>query len=348
MSVARIDMQALDAARLHQNNLTKPQGALGSLENIACWFAARQGNVIPDPLQAHICVFAGDHGVVDEGVSAFPSVVTGEMVKNFAAGGAAINVLARQCGASLSVVDVGVKSDLSEVKGIVHAKVRAGTGNIVHESAMNENDYQQAIRVGEQQAEIAIQQGANLLIAGDMGIGNTTPSAALICELALLRPEIVVGRGTGIDDATHQLKVATVRKALQRAKDTPFTEVLRELGGLEIAAMAGFYRAAARLGVPVLIDGFISTAAALAAVAWDARISGWMLASHASQEQGHRLALEALGLQPCIDFGLRLGEGSGAALLVPLLQSAIALHRDMATFESAGITDKDHEATHTD
>ncbi|MDQ6952035.1 MAG: nicotinate-nucleotide--dimethylbenzimidazole phosphoribosyltransferase [Mariprofundaceae bacterium] len=341
MSVAKISLQALKAARQHQDFLTKPQGALGHLEDIACWFAARQGKAIPDAIVPHICVFAADHGVVDEGVSAFPSVVTGEMVKNFVAGGAAINVLAAQCGASLSIVDVGVASDMSAIEGIVHANIRHGSRNIVHEAAMSDDEYRQAIRVGEQQAEDAIANGANLLIAGDMGIGNTTPSAALICELALLPPELVVGRGTGVADDAYQLKLAAVRQALVRAKNTPFPEVLRELGGLEIAAMAGYYAAAARLGVPVLLDGFISTAAALAAVAWDARIAGWMLASHVSEELGHQKALEALGLDAYLNFRLRLGEGSGAALLVPLLQSAIALHRNMATFASAGVSDKD-------
>jgi len=338
MTVKMIDMAARDAAYAHQNSLTKPQGALGRLEDVACWFAARQGKALPDGLKVHICVFAADHGVVEEGVSAYPSVVTAEMVKNFSAGGAAINVLAKQCGASLSVVDVGVQSDISDVEGIVHAKVRAGTANIVKESAMSEWEYWQAVEVGQIQAEQAIASGANLLIAGDMGIGNTTASAALICELALIPPEKVVGRGTGISDEAYALKVSAVRRALQRAHETPTKDILRELGGLEIAAMAGFYRQAARQGVPVLLDGFISTAAALAAVAWDANIAGWMLASHVSDEQGHRLALEALGLEPLIDLKLRLGEGSGAVLLVPLLQSAIVLHRDMATFEAAGVS----------
>jgi len=280
MSVASIDLNALRAARTHQNQLTKPQGALGTLEDIACWFAARQGKIIPDPIKPHICVFAADHGVVQEGVSAYPSVVTAEMVKNFIAGGAAINVLARLCQASLRIVDVGVASDITSLEGVVHAKVRQGSRNIVQEAAMSESECQQAIEVGKQHAEQAIAEGANLLIAGDMGIGNTTPSAALICELALLPPEIVVGRGTGIDDQAYQLKLAAVRQALRRAKDAPFTEALRELGGLEIAAMAGYYQAAAKLGVPVLLDGFISTAAALAAVSWDARIAGWYIVGY--------------------------------------------------------------------
>jgi len=340
MSVAKIDVVALDAARKRQDSLTKPQGSLGNLEDIACWFAARQGKEVPDMLRPHICVFAGDHGVVAEGVSAFPSVVTAEMLKNFAAGGAAINVLAKQNAASLTVVDVGVQSDVLTIEGIEHAKVRAGTGNITKEAAMTEWEYWQAVAVGEEQAEKAIADGANILVAGDMGIGNTTSSAALICELALFTPEEVVGRGTGVDDEAYQLKLKAVRCALQRAQRTPSKDAMRELGGLEIAAMAGYYRAAARLGVPILLDGFISAAAALAAVAWDARISGWMLATHVSQEKGHVLALNALGLEPLLDMNMRLGEGSGAALILPLLQSAIALHRDMANFESAGVSDK--------
>jgi nicotinate-nucleotide--dimethylbenzimidazole phosphoribosyltransferase len=339
--IKRIDTEAETAARARQDILTKPQGALGRLEDIACWFAARQGKAIPDMLKPAICVFAGDHGVTAEGVSAYPAAVTGEMVKNFARGGAAINVLARQVDASLRVVDVGVDADLDEVEGIVQAKVRRGTGNIVREAAMSEAEFWQAVAVGEEQALALIDEGANLLIAGDMGIGNTTASAALICELAYLEAEDVVGRGTGIDEDAHARKVELVKKALRRAAGTPSINVMRELGGLEIAAMAGFYREAARLGVPVLIDGFIATAAALAATAWDIRIAGWMLASHASQETGHRLGLQALGLEPLIDFNLRLGEGSGAALLVPLLQSAIALHREMATFEAAGVSDRD-------
>ncbi|MDX8396168.1 MAG: nicotinate-nucleotide--dimethylbenzimidazole phosphoribosyltransferase [Mariprofundaceae bacterium] len=341
MTIRSIDNQALEDARARQDILTKPQGALGRLEDVACWFAARQGKAIPSMLKAHISVFAGDHGVVEDGVSAYPSVVTGEMVKNFAAGGAAINVLADQCGATLSVVDVGVMTDLSGVKGIVHANVRAGTGNIAKESAMTEAEYWQAVAVGEEQAKQAVESGANVLIAGDMGIGNTTASAALICVLGNFTVEDVVGRGSGIDDKTYKQKLKLVRQALKRSREIPSRDLLREIGGLEIAAMAGFYREAARRGVPVIIDGFISTAAAMAAWAWDARIVGWMMASHVSEEQGHRLALNELGLEPLLSFGMRLGEGSGAALLVPLLNSAIALHRDMATFESAGISNKD-------
>jgi len=328
-------------ARAHQDNLTKPRGALGRLEDVACWFAARQGKVLPDQLKPHIAVFAGDHGVCDEGISAFPSVVTGEMVKNFARGGAAINVLAKQCGASLSVVDVGVMSDLSEITGVRHLNVNAATANLLHESAMSRTECEAAIRVGRAEAIAAIQTAANLLIAGDMGIGNTTASACLICRFTGASPEQVVGFGTGIDEKAHQLKIDVVKKALTRIKGCSDAEVLQQVGGLEIAAMAGFYLQAAESGVPVVIDGFIASAAALAALVIEPEVNRWMLASHVSQENGHAVALKTLGLSALINFEMRLGEGSGAALIVPLLQSAITLHNDMATFESAGVSGKD-------
>jgi len=341
VSVYKLDLKALEAARARQDMLTKPQGSLGRLEDIACWFAARQGKSVPDPLRPHICVFAGDHGVVEEGVSAYPSVVTGEMVRNFANGGAAINVLARQCKAGLRVVDVGVCSDISGVKGIIHARVRAGAGNIMQESAMTAGECRQAIDIGRAQAREAIGNGANLLIAGDMGIGNTTPSACLICALSGASVEDVAGYGTGVDAAGRARKVAVVKQAMQRAGTVRGIQALCELGGIEIAAMSGFYLEAAESGVPAIVDGFIAAAAALAAQSMEPGSTDWMLASHVSQEKGHRIALNALGLKPLVDFGMRLGEGSGAALVVPLLNSAIALHREMATFESAGVTDKD-------
>jgi len=296
---------------------------------------------LPDQLRPHIAVFAADHGVCDEGVSAFPSVVTGEMVKNFARGGAAINVLAKQCEASLSVVDVGVVGDLSEIDGIHHQNVKHGTANLLHASAMSAVECKAAVDVGRAEAKAAIRAGANLLIAGDMGIGNTTASACLICRLTGASPESVVGFGTGVDDAGRKLKVRVVRQALQRIESMTDDEVLQQVGGLEIAAMAGFYLQAAESGVPVLIDGFIASAAALAAQTIEPSVNHWMLASHVSQENGHALALDALGLSALINFEMRLGEGSGAALLVPVLQSAIVLHREMATFESAEVTDSD-------
>ena len=339
MSVMQIHADIEAQARVHQDQLTKPRGALGRLEDVACWFAGRQAKLLPDALQPHIAVFAGDHAVTEAGVSAYPSVVTGEMVKNFARGGAAINVLAHRCGATLSVVDVGVASDLSAVDGIVHANVRHGTANLLSEAAMTAVECAAAMQVGREQARAAVAAGSNLLIAGDMGIGNTTASACLICALTGASPAAVVGFGTGVDAAGHQLKIDIVTKTLQRISGVSDEQVLQEVGGLEIAAMAGFYLQAAESGVPVLIDGFIAAAAALAARVAELGVIDWMLASHVSHENGHAMALDALGLSALIDLAMRLGEGSGAALVVPLLQSAIALHNDMATFESAGVTD---------
>jgi nicotinate-nucleotide--dimethylbenzimidazole phosphoribosyltransferase len=340
--VHAINQQAAKAALAHQAQLTKPQGALGRLEDLACWFAARQGKTIPDALRPRIAVFAADHGVVAEGVSAFPSVVTGEMVKNFAAGGAAINVLARQCEAQLVIVDVGVAVDCSNIAGVIHRRVQAGTANICHEPAMSKQACLQAMKAGREQAQQAHADACNLLIAGDMGIGNTTASAAIICALTGLSPETVVGNGTGVDEEGRKRKVQAVKRAITRAGDAT-DDVLWQLGGLEIAAICGCYLEAAKLGIPVVVDGFIATAAALVAQQQQAKVVDWMLASHISQEQGHLAALQTLGLTPLIDFSLRLGEGSGAALVVPLLQSAIALHRDMASFEAAGVSGKGDE-----
>jgi nicotinate-nucleotide--dimethylbenzimidazole phosphoribosyltransferase len=329
-------------ARQYQDTLTKPQGSLGRLEDVACWFAGRQGKVIPDTLKPHITIFAADHGVTAEGISAFPSVVTTEMIKNFARGGAAINALAKQAGATLAIVDAGVLLDISDIQGVTHAKVAFGTSNLLHESAMTADQCMKAIALGRKEATKAIQQGANLLIAGDMGIGNTTASACLICLFTGLAAETVVGRGTGVDDNTYTHKVSVVTRALARVKQAKVKPecFLQEVGGLEVAAMCGYYLEAAAQGIPVIIDGFITAASALAAQAIEPEVNQWMLASHLSQESGHHAALKRLNIEPLIDFNLRLGEGSGAALVLPLLQSAIALHREMATFESAGVSDK--------
>ncbi len=329
-------------ARTHQNNLTKPANSLGRLEDIACWFAERQGKVIPDPLKPHITIFAADHGITAEGISAFPSVVTGEMVKNFASGGAAINVLAKQINASLRIVDVGVLVDTSTIKGVTQAKTQFGTANILHTPAMTDKDCEYAIQAGKQEANLAIKQGKNILIAGDMGIGNTTASAALICLFTKATPEQVVGKGTGVDEKTYAHKIKTVQKIIDRVKQKNVlqTHYLMEAGGFEIAAMAGYYLESAKHGVPIIIDGFISAAAALVAQNIKPNICTWMLASHLSQETGHPLALQHLSLNPMLDFQMRLGEGSGAALVVPLLQSALALHQNMATFASANVSEK--------
>ncbi|MDQ6963287.1 MAG: nicotinate-nucleotide--dimethylbenzimidazole phosphoribosyltransferase [Mariprofundales bacterium] len=341
MSAVVWSQTAYDQARMHQQQLTKPAGSLGRLEDLACWLAGCQQRAVPHPLQPVATLFAADHGVANEGVSAFPQVVTGEMVKNFAAGGAAINVLAQQHQVRLTVVDVGVAGDLSSLgDAIVHAKVTAGSGNIACQPAMDVAELEQALAVGRAQADEAIDAGANLLIAGEMGIANTTPAAALLCALLAADPEDLVGRGTGIDDQALQHKRAVVAQALRRIDYEAMTpeEVLRQLGGLEIAAICGFLMQGARRSVPALIDGFIVTAAALVAERMEPGVSPWWQASHRSQELGHHAALAALGLTPLLDMGMRLGEGSGALLALPLLQSAVALHADMATFGSAGVS----------
>jgi nicotinate-nucleotide--dimethylbenzimidazole phosphoribosyltransferase len=335
------DDAAFRAARARQAVLTKPHGALGRLEELACWFAARQRRGIPAPVVAAITVFAADHGVTTQGVSAYPREVTAQMVANFARGGAAINVLARRAGARLTVVDVGVAGDLPASEHIVRASVRRGTADLSLAPAMSREEARRAIAVGAERAAADIAAGATLLVAGDMGIGNTTAAACLVCAFTNEAPDAIVGYGTGLDEAGRARKVAVVERALARARaraPRDGVDWLAEVGGLEIAAMSSYYVEAARRAVPVLLDGFISAAAALAARAIAPRAADWMLAAHASAERGHRAALRHLGLEPLVDLGLRLGEGSGAALVLPLVDAAIALHAEMATFEEAGVS----------
>jgi nicotinate-nucleotide--dimethylbenzimidazole phosphoribosyltransferase len=335
-----VDVAAGDAARARQLQLTKPPGSLGRLEDLACWFAARLGNPVPEPPQCEIFVFAADHGVAARGVSAFPQSVTGQMVGNFARGGAAINVLASLEGCRIEVVDVGVASDEAPPAGVRNERVRAGTRDLASESAMTADELRAALAVGERCARAAVARDARLLIAGDMGIANSTAAACLICAITGATPEAVVGRGTGVDDAGLVRKVDVVRIALRRvAKLREPSQLLAEVGGLEIAAIAGFYLEAARQGVPVLLDGYISTAAALAAVSIKPDAVNWMLASHRSAEAGHSVALQWLKLEPLLDLGLRLGEGTGAALTVPIVRAALALHARMATFGEAGVAE---------
>jgi nicotinate-nucleotide--dimethylbenzimidazole phosphoribosyltransferase len=337
------DGRAENAARDRQQQLTKPPGSLGRLEELACWFAGRLRNPVPEIVKPEVFVFAADHGVAERGVSAFPQSVTGQMLSNFATGGAAINVLATLHGCRIEVVDVGVAGGTPTPRGVRNERVREGTRDLFVEAAMTDDELAAALSVGERCAREAVSRGSRLLIAGDMGIANTTSAACLICAFTGARASNVVGRGTGVDDAGLARKIAVVEGALTRARAEVTGaanngwEMLAQVGGLEIAAMAGFYIEAARNGVPLLLDGFISGAAALAAVALEPRAVRWMLASHRSFENGHALALDALGLTPLIDFGMRLGEGSGAALTLPLINAALALHGKMATFAEAGV-----------
>jgi nicotinate-nucleotide--dimethylbenzimidazole phosphoribosyltransferase len=337
-----IDVKAGDAARARQLQLTKPPGSLGRLEDLACWFAARLGSAVPAPPRAEICVFAADHGVAARGVSAFPQSVTGQMVGNFAQGGAAINVLASLEECRIEVIDVGVASEEPPPAGVRNERVRAGTRDLASESAMTADELGKALAVGARYAQAAVAREARLLIAGDMGIANSTAAACLICAFTGATPESVVGLGTGVDDAGLARKLEVVRIALARVAKLgtrDASRTLAELGGLEIAAIAGFYLEAARLGVPVLLDGYISTAAALAAAAIEPGVVDWMLASHRSAEAGHAIALQWLKLEPLLDLRMRLGEGSGAALTLPIVRAALALHARMATFGEAGVSE---------
>ncbi|WP_295388784.1 nicotinate-nucleotide--dimethylbenzimidazole phosphoribosyltransferase [uncultured Thiodictyon sp.] len=334
---------AAQAARQRQDQLTKPRGALGQLESLAIQLAALQDNPKPsvDPVQ--ICLFAGDHGVVAEGVSAYPQSVTVSMVRNIAGGGAAISVLARTLGAALEVIDCGTLGDLTGVPGVRCEGVGPGTANLVQGPAMTHEQVTAALAIGRRAAERAAAAGVRLLIGGEMGIGNTTPAAALACALLGLPAELLVGPGTGLDKAgiRHKAAVVDCALALHAAPDSapPVSPlaILERLGGFEIAAMAGCYLACGQQRIPVLVDGFISTAAALCACRINPSLREWLLFSHGSAEPGHRALLAGLDARPLVDLGMRLGEGSGAAVALPLVRLACTLHNGMATFAEAGV-----------
>jgi nicotinate-nucleotide--dimethylbenzimidazole phosphoribosyltransferase len=344
-AVGPIDAAAAREAERRHDRLTKPRGSLGRLEELGARLAGIAGACPPPvPSPAVVAVFAGDHGVLAEGVSPWPAEVTAQMVANFCAGGAAVNVLARHVGAEVLVVDVGVATALPSAPGLVRAKVAPGTRNLAAQAAMTPEEATAALDVGAAVATAAVDGGARLLATGDMGIGNTTPSAALVAAFTGLPPARVTGRGTGVDDATFARKVAVVERALARTHEDlgaspPPLEVLSSLGGLEIAALAGFVVGGAAARVPVVLDGVIAAAAALAAAALVPSCRPYLVAGHRSTEPGASAALEALGLEPLVDLGLRLGEGTGACLSVPLVQAAAKVLGEMATFESAGVTD---------
>jgi nicotinate-nucleotide--dimethylbenzimidazole phosphoribosyltransferase len=333
------DAAAAAAARARQDRLTKPPGSLGRLEDLSVWVASCQGACPPRQFgRARVVVFAGDHGVTSAGVSAFPAEVTAQMVANFDAGGAAINVLSQAAGASVRVVDIAVDGEpLSPAIG-AH-KVRRGSGNIAVEDALSAQEATAAVDAGRQIADEEVDSGADLLIAGDMGIGNTTAATTLIAALTNSEPVAVVGRGTGIDDAGWRRKTAAIRDALFRARGLSADPVglLRVCGGADLAAMAGFLAQAAVRRTPVLLDGVVVTAAALVAdrLAPGARL--WWQAGHRSTEPAHGLALARLELEPIVDLQMRLGEGTGAAVALPVLRAAVAALASMATFDEAGV-----------
>jgi nicotinate-nucleotide--dimethylbenzimidazole phosphoribosyltransferase len=334
--------QARQQASERQNQLTKPPGSLGMLEQVAIQMAALQGQTLPTLERVQCVLFAGDHGVAAQGVSAFPQAVTVEMLKNFASGGAAMSVLARQQQLPLTLVNCGTASDCESLAGIVHRPVMAGTADFSQQAAMTEIQARQALQLGAEQAERLASEQAQLLIAGEMGIANT--SAATVLSACLLQQPVaeLVGPGTGLDDGRLAHKQQVLEQALQRTlteQPTPTPlQALAQLGGLEIAAMAGAYVRAAQLGIPALVDGFIATSAALLAVQLNPAVRDWLLFSHGSAEPGHCQLLAALQAEPLLQLGMRLGEGSGAATALPLLRLALALHREMATFAEAEVS----------
>ncbi|MDZ4264477.1 MAG: nicotinate-nucleotide--dimethylbenzimidazole phosphoribosyltransferase [Mycobacterium sp.] len=334
------DAKAASAARERQSLLTKPLGALGRLEDLAAWVAACQGACPPRQFErARVVVFAGDHGVTAAGVSAYPAEVTAAMVANFDAGGAAVNVLATLAGAGVRVADIAVDTAEPLSPSIGAHKIRRSSGNIASEDALTPDEVVEAIEAGRRIADEEVDEGADLLIAGDMGIGNTTPATALVAALTDTEPVAVVGRGTGIDDAGWGRKTAAVRDALYRTRRLTADPIalLRICGGADLAAMTGFCAQAAVRRTPVLLDGVVVTAAALAAERLAPGAKQWWQAGHRSTEPAHSLALRDLDLDPIVDLGMRLGEGTGALIALPVLRAAVATLASMATFEEAGI-----------
>ncbi len=329
-------------AEQQQNRLTKPAGSLGQLETLAITLAGLQATDTPSCDAVSISIFAADHGVAAEGVSAFPQSVTAQMVRNFSVGGAAIAVLAQSLNAQLEVINVGTVEELPSLPKVSDQRIAAGTANFTQKSAMTAPQLQQALSIGQATVQAAKEQGAQLWIGGEMGIANTTSATALACAQLHKHAAEIVGPGTGLDNAGQIHKSAVIHRALDlfnAPAQSPLKD-LQYLGGFEIAALTGAYIAAAQLGLPVLVDGFICSVAALYAQLINPSIKPWLILTHESAEPGHQAVLAALQQQPLLNLQLRLGEGSGAATVVPLLRLACDLHNRMATFDSAGVDNK--------
>ena len=334
------DREATRAARTAQDSLTKPPGSLGRLEDLSVRLAGMLGTSRPSLGSKVVFTMAADHGVTDEGVSAYPSEVTRQMVLNFAAGGAAINVLARHIGADVRVVDMGVASDQDWPDCITNRKIALGTGNMAQGPAMSIEEARRSLEIGAELAHQAVDEGAGTIAIGDMGIGNTTAASAITATVTGSPVAEVTGRGTGIDDAKLSLKASVIEKALKvNAPDSSNgMEILSKVGGFEIGGMAGAAIGAASAGVPVFLDGFVSTSGALLAGVICPKSMDYMIASHLSVESGHAHALAHLGLQPLLDLRMRLGEGTGAVLAMGIADASCKLLSQMATFESAGVS----------
>ncbi len=339
------DRSLIGAAQTHLDDLTKPQGSLGRLEEIALKYVLATGALTPVLSKKKICCFAADHGVAAEGVSAFPAEVTPQMVYNMLSGGAAINVLTRHVDADLDVVDMGVNHDFPDLPGLVKRKVRSGSANMAAGPAMNEEDTLKALLYGAELAAEAHEAGYYLLGTGEMGIANTTPATALYSVLLDVPVESITGRGTGIDDERLQHKILVIKRAVEinASRCTTAFGTLAALGGYEIAAITGFILGAAACRIPVVVDGFISSSGAVAAIKLCPAVDDYLFFSHLSNEQGHRSVMQKLGARPILDLDLRLGEGTGAALAMQVIEGSLKIYNEMATFSAARVSAKSGE-----
>ena len=341
-TVEEVKNEYLEYARNHLDSLTKPPGSLGKLEDIAARFCGIHKTLKPQLSKKNIYTFAADHGVTEEGVSAYPASVTPQMLLNFVHGGAAVNVLSKTVGAKVIIIDIGVNYDFDDIEGLLHKKVKYGTNNFLKEEAMNEKELTQALSVGFALAEKAQNEGIQLIGTGDMGIGNTTSSSAIYSALLNLPPEVTTGKGTGIDE--HQLvkKIDIIKKAMlfhENKLSDPFT-VLQALGGLEIAGICGLIIGASYYKIPVLVDGFISGSAACAAIKMNQKVKDYLFFSHLSAEKGHKAVMNAMNVEPLLSLDMRLGEGTGAAVAMNLFTCAINIFTQMATFQSASVSER--------
>ena len=336
------DTRLLAQAQTRLDRLTKPIGSLGRLEELAARYVMITEELKPKVPRGAVFTFAADHGVTTEGVSAYPSAVTPQMVLNFLRGGAGVNVLARHVGIEVRVVDIGVDFDFAGIPGLIHRKVMPGTKNLLVESAMNSTQAEHALQIGIDLATEAAQEGIGLIGTGEMGIGNTTASSAITAVMTSRPVSEVTGRGTGIDDAGHARKIEVIERALafHQLDAADAMEVLAAVGGLEIGGLAGLMLGAAAARIPVVLDGFIAGAAALIAVGLQPRCKDYLIASHRSVERGHQAILDHLGLKPLLDLDLRLGEGTGACLGMGLVCGAIKILTEMATFDEAGVSER--------
>ncbi len=337
-----VDQKLFEIAQKHLDNLTKPPGSLGRLEEFARRLAAITGNTNPVINKKAIFTFAGDHGVTEEGVSAYPKEVTRQMVFNFLRGGAGINVLARQAGADVVVIDIGVDHDFGSLDGLINRKVLKGTENFTKKAAMSKLQAQRCIEVGIELADEYAGKGYNLFGTGDMGIGNTTPSSAIASLLTGKPVSEVTGKGTGITDESLKRKIKVIEAGISLNNPDPADaiDVLSKVGGAEIGGIAGIVLGGAANKIPVVIDGFISTAGALIAYTIEPKVRDYLFAAHNSVEKGHTLMLQKLGLKPILNLDLRLGEGTGAALAMLMIEAGLKIYKEMATFSDAGVSNE--------